>query len=35
MPYLLDTGILSAIRRKQRDPNLEKWLQVSNRQTFF
>jgi predicted nucleic acid-binding protein len=27
MPYLLDTDILSAIRRKQRDPNLEKWLQ--------
>lgn len=26
MPYLLDTDILSAIRRKQRDPNLEKWL---------
>lgn len=26
MPYLLDTDILSAIRRKQRDPNLENWL---------
>lgn len=26
MPYLLDTDILSAMRRKQRDPNLEKWL---------
>jgi hypothetical protein len=26
MPYLLDTDILSAIRRKQREPNLEKWL---------
>ena len=26
MPYLLDTDILSAIRRKQRDPNLEAWL---------
>jgi hypothetical protein len=26
MPYLLDTDILSAIRRKQSDPNLEKWL---------
>ena len=26
MAYLLDTDILSAIRRKQRDPNLEKCL---------
>lgn len=26
MPYLLDTDILSAIRRKQRDPKLEAWL---------
>ena len=26
MPFLLDTDILSAMRRKQRDPNLEKWL---------
>jgi toxin FitB len=26
MPYLLDTDILSVIRRKQRDPNLEAWL---------
>jgi len=26
MRYLLDTDILSAIRRKQRDANLEKWL---------
>jgi toxin FitB len=26
MPYLLDTDILSAIRRKQRDINLETWL---------
>ena len=26
MPYLLDTDILSAIRRKQRDPNLKEWL---------
>ncbi len=24
MPYLLDTDILSAIHRKQRDQNLEK-----------
>jgi predicted nucleic acid-binding protein len=30
MPYLLDTDILSAIRRKQRDPNLEKWLRSMN-----
>jgi predicted nucleic acid-binding protein len=30
MPYLLDTDILSAIRRKQRDPNLEKWLHGIN-----
>jgi predicted nucleic acid-binding protein len=30
MPYLLDTDILSAIRRKQRDPNLEKWLHSIN-----
>lgn len=26
MLFLLDTDILSAIRRKQRDQNLEKWL---------
>ena len=26
MSFLLDTYILSAIRRKQRDQNLEKWL---------
>ena len=26
MSFLLDTDILSAIRRKQRDQNLEKWL---------
>ncbi len=25
MSYLVDTDILSAIRRKKRDPNLEKW----------
>lgn len=30
MPYLLDTDILSAIRRKHRDPNLEKWLRSLN-----
>ncbi len=30
MPYLLDTDILSAIRRKQRDQNLEKWLHSIN-----
>ena len=30
MPYLLDTDILSAIRRMQRDPNLEKWLRSIN-----
>jgi len=30
MPYLLDTDILSAIRRKQRDQNLEKWLRSIN-----
>lgn len=26
MSYLIDTDILSAIRRTQRDPHLEKWL---------
>lgn len=30
MPYLLDTDILSGIRRKQRDTNLEKWLRSIN-----
>lgn len=30
MPYLLDTDILSAIRRKQCDQNLEKWLRSIN-----
>lgn len=30
MPFLLDTDILSAIRRRQRDPNLEKWLRGLN-----
>ncbi|MEI6545349.1 MAG: type II toxin-antitoxin system VapC family toxin [Methylococcales bacterium] len=30
MSYLLDTDILSAIRRKQRDQNLEKWLHSIN-----
>lgn len=29
MAYLLDTDILSAIRRKQRDVNLEKWFAVN------
>ena len=35
MPYLLDTDILSAIRRKQRDPNLEKWLHSINSAEVF
>ncbi len=35
MPYLLDTDILSAIRRKQRDPNLEKWLHSINPAEVF
>lgn len=35
MPYLLDTDILSAIRRKQRDPNLEKWLRSINSADFY
>ena len=35
MPYLLDTDILSAIRRKQRDPNLEKWLRGINPADVF
>lgn len=35
MPYLLDTDILSAIRRKQRDPNLEKWLRSLNSTDVF
>lgn len=30
MPYLLDTDILSGIRRKQRNANLEKWLRNIN-----
>ena len=30
MSFLLDTDILSAIRRKQRDQNLEKWLHSIN-----
>ena len=35
MSYLLDTDILSAIRRKQRDPNLEKWLHSINSADVF
>lgn len=35
MPYLLDTDILSAIRRKHRDPNLEKWLRSLNSTDVF
>ena len=35
MPFLLDTDILSAIRRKQRDPNLEKWLHSINSADVF
>jgi predicted nucleic acid-binding protein len=35
MSYLLDTDIPSAIRRKQRDPNLEKWLHSINSAEVF
>jgi predicted nucleic acid-binding protein len=35
MPYLLDTDILSALRRKQRDPNLEKWLRSIDSMDVF
>jgi predicted nucleic acid-binding protein len=35
MPYLLDTDILSAIRRKQRDQNLKKWLRSINPADFY
>ena len=35
MPYLLDTDILSAIRRKHRDPNLEIWLRSLNSTDVF
>ena len=35
MPYLLDTDILSAIRRKQRDQHLEKWLRSINPADFY
>jgi hypothetical protein len=35
MAYLLDTDILSAIRRKQRDPNLESWLHSVNANELF
>ncbi|WP_394754833.1 type II toxin-antitoxin system VapC family toxin [Crenothrix sp.] len=35
MPYLLDTDILSAIRRKQRDSNLEKWLRSITSSELF
>ncbi len=35
MSFLLDTDILSAIRRKQRDPNLEKWLRSINSTDIF
>ena len=35
MSYLLDTDILSAIRRKQRDPNLEQWLRTINSTDIF
>lgn len=35
MPYLLDTDILSAIRRKQRNQHLEKWLRSINPADFY
>jgi toxin FitB len=35
MAYLLDTDILSAIRRKQRDANLERWLRSVNSAEVF
>lgn len=35
MAYLLDTDILSAIRRKQRDPNLENWLRSIDANKMF
>jgi predicted nucleic acid-binding protein len=35
MPYLLDTDILPAIRRKHRDPNLEIWLRSLNSTDVF
>ena len=35
MSYLLDTDILSAIRRKQGDPNLEQWLRTINSTDIF
>ena len=35
MPYLLDTDILSAIRRKQRNQHLERWLRSINPADFY
>ena len=35
MPFLVDTDILSAIRRKQRDPNLEKWFRSIHSEDLY
>lgn len=35
MPYLMGTDILSALRRKQRDPHLEQWLRDNRTAEFY
>ncbi|CAG7856525.1 hypothetical protein MCAMS1_01044 [biofilm metagenome] len=35
MPYLLDTDILSALRKKRRDPKLEKWFAANRAADFY
>ena len=35
MPFLLDTDILSALRRKKRDPLLEQWLKSNRTADFY
>ena len=35
MPFLLDTDILSALRRKKRDPHLEQWLKSNRIADFY
>lgn len=35
MAYLLDTDILSALRKKQREPKLEKWFTANRSADFY
>ena len=35
MSYLIDTNVLSELRRKQPDPNVVAWMQARPRQSLF